>query len=378
MIFMIMKRMLITRLSVVPLLFVFFSLLFSGCNPEKTDTIGVTQGVWMWGSAISDEDVQSVVNKLVQSNIHHVYFLVKGTNGKKNTADKLTEFIEAAHDKKIKVHFWYIINEDNAYIAANPQASVYHCPNPSVNTKPYPMDNNKVNLLYPPYKEYVLDNIRYFLTNFSCDGVHLDYIRYSHFVYSFDPYSLQKATSLGCNTTRLLGFFDTEPNYTNLVTNNGFVNLYIDKDPDVVTWVEMRKEVISDYIEAIRSTMEQIKPGLPLSAAFMPEGATDPTYSDVFYAQNYKLHSTILDMISPMAYFKSFEKSTDWLQTITERAKALVDPHCQIYSGVQAFDDVTSDQLKEQIQYSFDGGADGIIVFRYGTITADKWMAVKE
>jgi uncharacterized lipoprotein YddW (UPF0748 family) len=368
----------ITKFSIVLLLCLSFSLVYSGCNRRKTEPEKFSQGVWMWGNALSDEDIQTVVNKLVENNVHQVYFLVKGTAGKKTSAEKLTEFITKAHAEKIKVHLWYIISDDDVYMAANPQAGIYHCPNPSVNPRPYPMNNNKVNLLYPAYKEYVLDNIRYFLTNFDCDGIHLDCIRYSHFVYSFDPYSLQRAASLGCDTTRLLSFFDTEPNYTNYVTNNGFVNLYINGDPDVVKWVEMRKKVIYEYIKAIRETIEQIKPGLELNAAFMPEGATDPAYSDVFYAQNYKLHSSILDMISPMAYFKSFGKPTSWLQTITQGAKNLVDPKCEIYTGVQAFNGVTAEQLKEQIRYSFTEGAPGIIVFRYGTITDESWNIIKE
>lgn len=370
-------KKLMSIFSIVLLLCMSSSLIFSGCNLGKSESVGFPQGVWMWGNVLSDVGVKDVVDKLVENNIHQVYFLVKGTAGKKTSAEKLTEFITQAHAEKIKVHLWYIVSDDDVYMAANPQAGIYHCPNPSVSARPYPINNNKVNLLYPPYKEYVLENIRYFITNFDCDGIHLDCIRYSHFVYSFDPYSLQKAASLGCDTIRLLGFFDTEPNYTNYVTNKGFVNLYTDGDPDVVKWVEMRKNVIYDYIEAIRRSIEQIKPGLELNAAFMPEGATDPAFSDVYYAQNYKLHSTILDMISPMIYFESFGKSTDWLQTITKGAKDLVDPQCEIYSGVQAFDGVTAEQLKEQIQYSFDGGAEGIIVFRYGTITDDSWEVLK-
>lgn len=365
-------------LSIALLLCLGFSLASSGCMCGKAESAGFPQGVWMWGSALSDEDIQTVVNKLVENNVNQVYFLVKGTAGQKISADKLTEFITKAHAEKIKVFLWYIVSDDDVYMAANPQAGIYHCPNPSVNVRPYPMNNNKVNLLYPPYKDYVLENIRYFLTNFNSDGIHLDCIRYSHFVYSFDPYSLQKAASLGCDTTRLLSLFNTEPNYTNNVTNNGFVDLYVNGDKDVVKWVEMRKGVIYDYIKSIRETIEQIKPGLELNAAFMPEGATNPAYSDVFYAQNYKLHSTILDMISPMAYFKSFGKSTDWLQTITEGAKGLVDPKCKIYSGVQAFNGATAEQLKEQIRYSFDGGAEGIIVFRYGAFADDSWEVLKQ
>jgi len=334
--------------------------------------------VWMWGSVLSNEDIQTIVNKLVENKVKKTYLLVKGTAGTRTPADKLTDFITKAHAEGIEVHLWFMINEDGVYMAANPNAGIYHCPKPSVSTDPYPMNDNSVNLLYPGYKEYVLDHIAYFLTNFDCDGIHLDAIRFGHFVYSFDQYSLQRAVSLGCNTTRLLSFFDTEPNYTTYATNNGFVNLYINEDQDVVKWVNMRKDVILDYIEAVKETIEQLKPGLKLSAAFMPEGATDPKYADVFYAQNYALHSTVLDMISPMAYFKAYGKPTSWLQTITQGAKNLVDPQCEIYSGVQGYDGVTASQMNEQIQYSFSGGAQGIIVFRYGTITEDSWEIIKE
>jgi len=58
------------------------------------------------------------------------------------------------------------------------------------------------------------------------------------------------------------------------------------------------ESVIYEYIDAIRKTMEEVKPGLELTAAFMPEGANDPKFADVYYAQNYALHSTVLDMIS--------------------------------------------------------------------------------
>jgi uncharacterized lipoprotein YddW (UPF0748 family) len=224
----------------------------------------------------------------------------------------------------------------------------------------------------------VFDNIRHYITNFDCDGIHLDVIRYGHFTYSFDPYSLQKAATLGCDTSRLLGFFNTENNYKTNVENKGFVDLYAKGDQDVVKWIEMRKNVVNDYIKDIKGIIDDIKPGLSISAAFMPEGATDTIFSDVFYAQNYKFHSALLDMISPMAYFKSYGKTTEWLKTMTEGAINLAEPNCGIVTGVQAFDGVTATELKEQIQYSFDAGAKGIILFRYGTVTAASWEAVKE
>jgi len=370
---------LVINFNVVLFLLLSVFILSTNCKINKSDSPEFVQGVWLWGSVLNSEDIETVIDKLIDHNISEVYFLVKGTAGVKTNAENLTKFITKAHAKNIEVHLWYIAFEDGEYVAANPQAHIYHCPNPSKNIRrPYPIEDQRVNPLYPGYKEYVYESIRYFLTNFDCDGIHLDVIRYGHFVYSFDPYSLQQAASLGCDTTRLLGFFNTEDNYTTYAKNEGFVDLYANGDQDVVIWIEMRKNIVSDYIKGIRNIINETKPGIELTAAFMPEGAIDTIFSDVFYAQNYRLHSTLLDMISPMVYFKSYDETTEWLKTVTQGIKEQVVPTCKVLTGIQAFNDVTAPQIKEQIQYSFDGGADGIILFRYGTMTEDYWDMVKK
>ncbi len=355
-----------------------FLICLAGCGNGSSKPTDPPRGVWMWGSAISGTNSKNVVEKLAENNITQVYLLVKGTSGIKISPQKLTTFISDARKEEIKVHLWYIVSEDSAYIAENPEACIYHCPNPAISTRPYPMNDQRVNLLYPGYKEQVLDNIRGFLENFDCDGLHLDYIRFSHFVYSFDTYSLQRAASLGCDTTRLLDFFTSDSGYAAHAEENGFVNLYAEGDSDVVTWVEMRKNIIRDYIDAIAEVVRETKPDLEISAAFMPEGAIDTIFSDVHYAQNYALLSPALDRISPMAYFKSYEKPTSWLQTVTEGARELCAPQCEVYTGIQAFDGATNEELNEQIQYSLEGGAQGVILFRYGTITDESWEKIKE
>jgi len=110
----------------------------------------------------------------------------------------------------------------------------------------------------------------------------------------------------------------------------------------------------------------------------MPEGATDPDMADVNYAQNYALNATLLDMISPMAYFKSYGQTTAWLQKVTEDAISRVNSGCKISAGLQAYDGVTAAQLNEQITYALNGGSYGVIAFRYETITAeDTWDVIK-
>mgnify|MGYP003744797123 FL=1 len=335
------------------------------------------RGCWMYGSSLNSENISSIVNKLADNYINNVYLLVKGTGGTKTNPTILTNFITQAHSKAIKVHLWYCVFQDKVYVTSHPDAHVYHCPNPKISVKPYQMDTTWwVNPLYPGYKEYVLRNIGYFVNNFNCDGIHLDYIRYSHMVYSFDPFSLKKAASLGCDTTRLLNFFNTEKDYVYSAKEKGFVNLYLQQDKDVVAWVTMRKNVISNYISAIRDIIEKVKPTLELTAAFMPESAEDPNYGDVYYAQNYALHSTWLDMIAPMSYFKSYNKNTNWLKSITSNAITRVVPTCKIAAGLQAFDGVSTTEMKEQINYALEGGAHGVIIFQHENITDNCWNII--
>lgn len=362
-----------TNSTFIVSLFVFVS--FFLCTSHTAGS--PTRGLWMWGSSLNSGNIQSTVDKLADNHVNEVYLLVKGTAGTKTNATTITNFINSSHAKSIKVHLWYCVFKDRAYVNLNPGAHYYHSPKPDVSLRPYRMTDESVNPFYPGYLEYVLDNIGYFVNNFNCDGIHLDYIRYSHLIYSFDPYSLEKAASLGCDTTRLLGFFDTPLAYAVNASGSGFVNSFANNDPDVVKWVNMRKKVVFDYIDAIRDTILKVKPHLKLTAAFMPEGAYNPNFGDVYYAQNYAMNSTILDMISPMAYFKSYGQKTSWLRSVTESAISRVDPRCKISAGIQGFDGVTAAEMAEQIDFAMEGGSYGVLIFRYGSFSENIWNTIK-
>jgi uncharacterized lipoprotein YddW (UPF0748 family) len=355
---------------------IFFTIILLFRAQLFAQTPDVVKGVWMYGSTLTSAGVTAVVNKLKANNVEQVYLLVKGGSGTKTSAPALTEFITAAHNNQVEVHFWYIVGDDNLYLSSHNDAHVYHSPRPGTSNDPYPMTDSKVNLLYPGYKDYVLENIGYFLDNFDCDGIHLDVIRYTHLVYSFDQNHISQAAAAGCNTNRILQLFRDDYNY--YANNGGFINLYSGGDADVVKWVNMRKNVIYDYISSIRNLMQQKKPGIELSAAFMPEGATTPVSADVHYSQDYTLNSPLLDRISPMAYFKDYVQPTSWLKTVTEKAISKVSSNCKISTGYQAYNSVTAAEIREQVTYAMSGNSKGVVAFRYETATDANWAEIKE
>jgi uncharacterized lipoprotein YddW (UPF0748 family) len=361
---------------------IFFTLcLVTAINVHAKAPSDKINAVWLWGSTIFEVSEYTVIQTLTDNYVNEVYLLVKGGSGTIPDSSRLAHFITAAHKVNIKVSFWYIAGGDDKFLDAHPDAHLYHCPKPSVGCESsYPDSGENVNWLYPGYKEYVLNNISYFLNNFDPDGIHLDVIRFTNLTYSFDKYSLEKAESLGINTKRLLNFF--KENYDLYapkggVVNSGLVKLYKEGDADVTGWVNMRKNIIYDYIKSIKDLMGKYKPGLPLTAAFMPEAALDPEMADVYYAQSYSLNSPLLDAIAPMAYFKSFDETPAWHKDITAGAIKQVSPNCKIINGVQTFDGITPEQLKEEITSSWDGGAAGTVTFRFGTTSKEQWEVIR-
>lgn len=313
---------------------------------------------------------QATVDKLAANYVNEVLVWVKSSAGVKNTGG-LTDFITKAHAAGIKVVLEYTVNQDDSYISTHSQSHVYHSPGPAApgdKNRPYAMTTTYVNLLYPGYKDFVVNDIASLVTAYNPDGICLENLRYTHLVYSFDTYSLQRAAALGCDTTHLLSYFNTA-NYATYITANAgaaYIDLYAtNPDPDVVTWVNMRKAVLSEYITAIRAAIESIKPGIQLSALYSEEPALDVQGPSVHYGQDYVLHSTLLDVISP------YVATTASLAHITMDAVALVDPGCKMttYFLRTATPDI-------QINQALNNGSYGVIIEKYSTITTADWTVI--
>ena len=88
------------------------------------------------GTNITSSNTQTIINKLADNNVNDLS-LSQRYQWNKTDATKITDIITRAHAKSIKVHLWYIVFQDNAYVDANPNAHVYHCPKPDVSVRPY-------------------------------------------------------------------------------------------------------------------------------------------------------------------------------------------------------------------------------------------------
>ncbi len=160
--------------------------------------------------------------------------------------------------------------------------------------------------------------------NYSIDGIHLDYVRYS-------------------------GVGDNAANKH----SNG-------------------TETITSFVKNVYNTVKSIKPKVAVSAAVMPEGANNAYY----YGQDYRALAPYLDFIVPMLYKGNYGQNTSWIGSAT---KYIVDQAGgkPVIAGLQTYVSdydtslLTADDLNQDIKSATDNGASGYTLFRYGMISQD-------
>lgn len=333
-----------------------------------------TRGIRMGGSNLSTvaSDNQTVIDKLVANNVNEVYIWVKDAGGGRTSPAKLNSFIPLAKTAGLKVTLMYTVNQDPPFLSRHNDAHVYKCPEQGVSYIPRIItSNNFVNLLYPGYMDSVAHEIGNLVRNYSPDGICLDDLRYSHFVYSFDQWSCARAVSLGCDTAQVFSYFRT--NYAYYATQSHFIDLYTTGeggDPDVVKWVDMRKGVITEYIQAIKDTITAIKSGIQLSASYATDAGIDAQASHVHYGQDYALHSQYLDVINP--YISSASQN---ISTLTAAAVTQGGANCQIISRILTGSDAST--LTTNITNAVSNDSYGVVLEKYDNLTTAMWDALK-
>ncbi|MGL6298263.1 MAG: putative glycoside hydrolase [Methanobacteriaceae archaeon] len=124
---------------------------------------------------------------------------------------------------------------------------------------------------------------------------------------------------------------------------------------------------ITEFARQLAVATKAINPNIILSAALMPEKASNAYY----YGQDYGQLGKYLDVLCPMVYKGNYNAGTAW---ITSTTKYIVENSggAQVWVGLQSYvsdSDVTklsATQLKADVLAALAGGAQGVAIFRWG------------
>ena len=106
-----------------------------------------------------------------------------------------------------------------------------------------------------------------------------------------------------------------------------------------------------------------------VSSSVMADGVESNVY---YYGQNLTKMSEYVDVIVPMAYKGNYKKDRHWIKNTSSNFKKAICGKAQLWVGLQAYrsdNDIrkwSKSALTKDIKYAFKGGADGIVLFRYG------------
>jgi uncharacterized lipoprotein YddW (UPF0748 family) len=340
---------------------------------------GEIRGVWVWGSTLAQVGVEKGIAEIAEMGFTDVFLLVKGTEGTVNwpskialgtTADTtvLERAVKACHERGLRIHAWFVINQDKTYLAAYPDARMWGIPK-EVGGSFQRAGSTVEFAARPDYRQYVIGLMKEVL-DYGVDGIHLDYIRYPTGAWGWSPWQIGRAWMEGLNVDFLLK--TAIETWGSKGDGKKFIDLYTTgRYIDLNRWVQMRMDDVYAFVKEIRDAIKAIKPGVILSAALMPEGGdTDPyqnAFAMVHYGQRYADFGDLCDMIVPMTYHMDFGKEASWLIQVYKGARAVVPEDKPILMGIQAFD-ISGVELQKAIYAARQAGANGFVVFRYGTL----------
>jgi uncharacterized lipoprotein YddW (UPF0748 family) len=282
----------------------------------------------------------------------------------------LSTMIPFAKKHEILVQKWFItmMNNDTNLLRIHPDWFVINREGKSCIG--YPAYVNYYRFLCPSNPEvhqYLKTQLDEYLRIPGLDGIHLDYIRYPDVIL---PQALW--SKYGIIQDREYARYD----YCYCkVCREKFRSQY-GSDPNTMAhpdsnanWKQFRYNRITSLVKELADYCHS--KGKNLSAAVFP----GPAIAKQLVRQDW--NKWPLDEAFPMLYQNFYFGSLDWIRTETAEGVGSLDPVVPVYSGLY-IPSLSPRELQDAIAKSIEGGAGGICLFNYESMTARHWKALGE
>ena len=136
-------------------------------------------------------------------------------------------------------------------------------------------------------------------------------------------------------------------------------------------------KAINTFIKKATNAVHSINKKLIVSAAVMPE----PSGMKYYYGQDIKTMGKYLDAILPMVYKGNYHAGTKWIKSVTktfekQSKKAKIWTGLQTYRSDASLKKIPAKELMGDVRAAVNGGANGVILFRYGLYSNINFKAI--
>jgi len=129
-------------------------------------------------------------------------------------------------------------------------------------------------------------------------------------------------------------------------------------------WRQFRLDSITRLVERLAAVVR--KHGKKISAAVFPT----PSIAERLVRQQWDRWE--LDAVFPMIYHNFYEKEINWLEEAVREGEEALQGRFPLYAGV-FIPAIAAQEMPEAVRYVAKGNAQGICLFRYGSMNREHW-----
>lgn len=220
------------------------------------------------------------------------------------------------------------------------------------------------------FKQHRLDELRKLLARFDVDGVWMDYLHW-HAQFE-DPEPILPET---CFNNSCIKEFEEFSGVSVSGTSIKEKADFILKNHET-RWRQWRAQVIAEWVEQFRDTLDKYKPSTLLGIYHCPWN--DVEFDSARYkilGLDYDLLKKHADVFSPMVYHERMGRTSLWVkENIEWFSKKINDERVKIWPIVQAYNNpgiVTAKEFRQVLQFGLAGTSSGVMMFTSSSVAED-------
>lgn len=322
------------------------------------------RAVWMhpgtFGTekAAAVEKIRKTLDEYKLAGIDTLIMLVKDTAGyvfyKSDLAvvapgydwDFFGTFLAEARERKLSVHPWFCVFPESAIIGEVSRHPQWLITNPNREMV------GVVNPALPAVRQYERSLMLEVAERYKTDWIHLDYIRFpcspTEPYFSFDPETLRLFKEYSGVDLNAVKAHDS---------GNTFWNV----------WLEWNRDQVTAFVRELRDALQATGRPIKVSAAVFLDGDN----AKVLIGQDWGAwaKAKLVDMLCPMIYTNDLRYFERYSKRAVEKGHGL----CQVCIGIgigSSHNQNTPDGMIDQMRVCKSLGADGVVFFSGGSLTA--------
>lgn len=292
----------------------------------------VTMGVWIRPDEMEGKDPQQICQALNNYGVGAIFMLVPMPPTSEEM--EMLSRLRSSLPRDIQVHAWLTVYSNARYLEAHPEEAFQ-----SINGS---VVRGWVNPASLAYRSKLVGWVQQIISDLQPSGIFLDYL--------YVPFGPFDNETLGA--------------FSSFVGLNISASVLTGSEYLLGKFLEWRNGRILDTVKAVKRVIDAAGLKLSIFIRMVEESERLASGQDVAEL------SRLADFLVPNSYHALVGRDAVWVGSCVQALKA--EGAKSVWAGIQGYD-VTPIEVNRAVASAVKSGADGVVLFRFGTMTAQHW-----